>query len=760
MKLNALIIAVIVCSACALLPAIDTAHAQGKKHVMILNSYNKGYAWTDTLVKGIEDVLSRHAAVITKVEYMDTKLNNSDAYSLLLKQLYAAKYAQNSPDIIISSDDDALRFLRRYRDALFPGVPVVFCGVNNFTPSKVEGFSLYTGVNEAADFKTNLSLILNLHPDTRTIYVINDQLTTAGFLKQAFNKAADIYRNDIQFVFFDDISMADLKKKVSDRPMDSLIFYLSFFKDNTGRSYTPEEAIPMITQASSVPVYGAVDYMLGLGIVGGMLKSSYFQGDAAAKLALRVLDGEPISEIPVILKSPNQYMFDYRELKARKIDLNRLPADSLLINEPETFYYKYKQLIWTTACVMLTLVVFIVVLLFNIKKRMRAQRGLQTIISSTASILNYQSADHFRQELANQLNRLFPLQSSPSLFKHGSKTETPEKVCFPTPVSDEDQAAMDIMPRTVSELIIDSLAQNQCAVHRKNGVALFKSTYLPGNLAYLNGKRDLDDLDRDLLEIFTGNITMAIDNLEKHKIEKSLETANQIQMSMLPGNFEEFSAKHGIDLHAFLEPAREVGGDFYDFFAIDKDHLCFVVGDVSDKGVPAALFMAMAKSLIRSAAENNTHPEEIIAKANNALSRNNEQSMFVTVFLAVFNMSTHELSYTSAGHNPPYIVRADGNIVQVQATPGLVMGGFEGFPYITESLQLHSGDGLYIYTDGVTEAMDKNDKVYDEKRLEGVLTTNGSVGAEALNRHINDDLKMFVEDAPQSDDITMLFVRV
>lgn len=760
MKLKLFTTVLLVLLTCPALPASASTHAGEKQYVMILNSYNKGYAWTDNLVTGIEDVLLPRTNIITKVEYMDTKINNTDNYYLLLKELYATKYEHNTPDIIISSDDDALRFLRRYRDELFPGIPVVFCGVNNFTAAKVAGFSLYTGINEAADFPTNLSLILKLHPNISTIYVINDRLTTAGYLKNEFSRAAQAYNGVVRFVYLDDITMEDLTSSLSRLPADSVVFYLSFFKDKTGKTYTPGEAIPAISRASAVPVYGAVDYMLGLGIVGGMLKSSYYQGEAAAKLALRVMDGEPISNIPVVLKSPNQYMFDYRMLTAMGIKKRLLPKESLFINEPETFYYKYKKLIWTTAGIILSMVVFIIVLLFNIKKRIRAQKGLQTIIRSTSSILNYQSPDSFRKELARQLNRLFPLRTSPSLFKHTATGNSPEGVSFPTPVSDADQAAMDEMPSNATQFIVDSLKEEKCAVRRKNGVAFFKSVYLPGNLAYLHGKRGLDDLDRDLLEIFASNVTMAIDNLEKHKIEKSLETANLIQMSMLPGNFDEFSEKHGIDLHAFLAPAKEVGGDLYDFFAVDNDHIGFVVGDVSGKGVPAALFMAMAKSLIRSAAEGNTHPDQIIAKANDALCKNNEQSMFVTVFLAILNRTTHELFYTSAGHNPPYIVRSNGDIIQIDVTPGLVMGGFEGSPYSVESIGLNKGDGLYIYTDGVTEAMNRTAELYDEKRLEAVLMKHASATANEMNRHIIEDLQQFVDDAPQSDDITMLFMRV
>lgn len=741
-----------------LFPAI--AAAAGKKHVLLLNSYSKGYAWTDNVVRGVENQFKDHNDLVLKIEYMDTKVSNSEYYYLLLKELFATRYSGKKLDLIISSDDDALKFLRKYRDDLFPGVPVVFCGVNNFTQKKVEGFSQYTGVNEEADFQTNLSLMFKLHPKTKKIYVINDQMTTAEFLKKEFMAAAQSYEEFMEFIFLDDIAMADLVKEVTHLPKDSLVFYLSFFKDKKGKTFTPQEVLPLIAKASSVPIYGAVDYMLGQGIVGGMLKSSYFQGETAANLALEILGGRPVSSIPVVLKSPNQYMFDYNQFKAWSIAKKDLPENSLIINEPETLYYKYKKLIWTVTGVLLALIGFIVILLFNIKKRIRAQKGLQTIISSTSTIVDYKSLDNFRHELADHLTKLLPVSKDLLLFNHIPHEDGSPDLDFPSPVSDSDKSGFAEMPETSSRAILEALKQEKSFIQKKNGVALFKSRYLPGNLIYLKGKKGMDDLDRDLLEIFTSNLAMSIDNIEKHKIEEALETATQIQMSMLPKNFSAFSEENSIDLHAFLSPAKEVGGDLYDFFSVDKDHLCFVVGDVSGKGIPAALFMVMAKSLIRSAAENNTHPEEIIAKANNGLSRDNEQDMFVTVFLGIYNTKTRELTYTSAGHNPPFIVSENGQVKRVNPKPGLVLGPFEDVPYTSESMVLEPGDGLFVYSDGVNEAMNRVNEEYEYDRLEKVLASVPGADAKTLVNEVIIDLEKFVDGAPPSDDITILYAKV
>ncbi len=734
--------------------------AENKKNtrILLINSYSQGYAWTDNIVQGIEDILSESTNNILKIEYMDTKVINTSGYYRLLHDLYAKKYHGSTFDIIITSDDDAFHFAEQYRDELFPGTPVVFCGVNNFNPSMAKGFSNYTGVNEEADFTANLELILSLHPKTQRIYVINDRMTTAESLKQEFSQAALPFQNKVEFVYLDDLALADLKEKLAVVPSQSVIFYLSFFKDARGQSYTPEEVLPILSQATTAPMYGAVDYMLGYGIVGGMLKSSYYQGKTAGKLALEILSGVDVAGISVVTKSPNQYMFDFNQLQRHSISIGSLPANRIIVNEPETFYYRFKQLIWTTIAIFTTLLGFIVILLFNIRKRKRAQRGLQTIITMASSIVDYQSLESFKTALVEQLSVLLPIKNNPLLLKYTAQVET-EGDTQSQSMSDRDQSIIRQLPKQAAQLIGSALNEKRCAVNHKHGVAFFKSQYLPGNVIYIEGTKGLDDLDRDLLEIFANNVTMSIENIEKHKIEKSLETARQIQMSMLPTTFGEFSQQHGVDLHAFLIAAKEVGGDLYDFFAIDEDNLCFLVGDVSDKGVPAALFMAMAKSLIRSAAENNICPDQIITKANNQLSRNNEQSMFVTVFLAVYNVKNQKLSFTSAGHNPPYILSQNGEVKMLRPLPGIVLGAFPGASYTAETVDLQKGESLYIYSDGVTEAMNIDLELFGEERLESALAKYHQETSAGMNQGVMSELQNFVQNAPQSDDISMLYVR-
>ncbi|MBF0318272.1 MAG: hypothetical protein HQL01_00500 [Nitrospirae bacterium] len=360
-------------------PADAGASGKQERHVLIINSYNYGYAWTNNEVKGIESVLGNKNGIVLHTEYMDTKIAHDDKYMGMLKEMYKHKYERIRFDAIIATDDDALEFVKKNHEGLFPGVPVVFCGINNYNDSKIAGHDYFTGVNEEADFKPTIDAALKINPKLRDFIVVNDKMTTGISLKKEFAEKVSGYGSSIKFTFLDDATLEEVKNTVRNlNPKDSAVFYLSFFKDRSGEHFTPSEAIPQIANAANVPMYGAVDYMLGHGVVGGMLKSSFYQGETAGKLALRILNGEKPGDIPIVMKSPNSFMFDYNALQRFGIDISALPPGAAVINKPETFYYKYKHIIWGVAALITGLVVFIVILLFNIRQRIKAQKELLT----------------------------------------------------------------------------------------------------------------------------------------------------------------------------------------------------------------------------------------------------------------------------------------------------------------------------------------------------------------------------------------------
>lgn len=242
----------------------------------------------------------------------------------------------------------------------------------------------------------------------------------------------------------------------------------------------------------------------------------------------------------------------------------------------------------------------------------------------------------------------------------------------------------------------------------------------------------------------------------KERIESELKIAHTIQMSMVPKIFPPFPDRPEFDLYAIIEPAKEVGGDFYDFFFIDDDHLYFVIGDVSDKGVPASLFMAVTKTLIRSQTNKQMTPDEVLTRVNKELCLDNDSNMFVTVFCGMLHTRTGAVWYSNGGHNSPYLMSSNGAVQALDRTGGLVLGAMDDITYRKKQITLKAGDGLFLYTDGITEAMDTAGNLFSDARLRSVLRQAPQTGPDEIIQTVVDDVKRFTSGALQSDDITAL----
>jgi len=245
----------------------------------------------------------------------------------------------------------------------------------------------------------------------------------------------------------------------------------------------------------------------------------------------------------------------------------------------------------------------------------------------------------------------------------------------------------------------------------------------------------------------------------RQRIESELNIAHEIQMSMIPKIFPPFPDRREFDLHAKLISAREVGGDFYDFYFLDDNHLCFAIGDVSGKGIPASLFMALTKTLFRATGgRRNPTASGILAHVNHEISRDNAPCMFVTAFCGVIDIRTGDIEYTNAGHNPPFIVQ-DGQVRVLEKTGDLALGVLEDVEYRTARCRLKPGDQIVLYTDGVTEAMNSDSGFYTEQRLQEKLGELASQQPRAVIRSVIGDVRAFSGETPQSDDITLLVLR-
>ena len=282
------------------------------------------------------------------------------------------------------------------------------------------------------------------------------------------------------------------------------------------------------------------------------------------------------------------------------------------------------------------------------------------------------------------------------------------------------------------------------------------------------------------LEALAGSVAVAIENarmyaqlkrqflalqqaMHEHEqllaIRRELDIASNIQQSSLPQVFPPFPHRTDFDIFAAMVPAREVGGDFYDFFLIDDARLGVVVGDVSGKGVPAALFMAVSRTLLRSNALAGLAPGECLQRVNSLLCLENSAEMFVSVFYGILDTRTGGFEYGNGGHNRPYLLRHGGAAEVLEGTGGAVLGVLEDHPYAAKSATLRPGDGVFLYTDGVTEAMDADGNLFSDARLHTALGQYGQAPPETLVRAVMDEVSRYAGGVAQSDDITALAVR-
>ena len=243
------------------------------------------------------------------------------------------------------------------------------------------------------------------------------------------------------------------------------------------------------------------------------------------------------------------------------------------------------------------------------------------------------------------------------------------------------------------------------------------------------------------------------------RIESELTLAHQIQASMLPRVFPPFPHRNDIDIFALMDPAKEVGGDFYDFFLVDKNKLCFLIGDVSGKGVPAALFMMINKVLLKNEGMSGNSPAQILSKVNNIISKDNEELMFVTIFCVVLDLVTGEVCFANAGHNPPLMGSLESGFEYLKPDHNFVLGVKADVNFTLNKTAMRRGDTFFLYTDGVTEALNKESKLFSEPRLQQCLNAAKDQGAAGLIQKIRKDINEFAQGAEQSDDITMLAVK-
>ncbi len=353
-----------------------------RKSVLYFNSYHNGYAWSDDILQGIRSFFNESSYLVDlQIEYMDTKRFATGDLEKTLFEFYREKFRGAKFDLVLASDDYAYNFLLDHQNELIPGVPLVFCGVNDFRPQRLAGRDNITGVVENVDFESTFRLAARLHPDKGRMLVIGDQSVTGKAIQRQIREVAPRVSGILDFEYWDDMSLAEILERLRTLPKDTMVFLIPVYLEHEGKMYTADEVLSLVSETVLLPTYSCWRFLLGHGCVGGRLHSGVDHGRMAAKLAVRILSGEKPSRIPIVDHFDDPYAFDYVVLRKLGVPLGDLPQGSEIINEPYAFYTINKGLFWTIIGSLAILVFILVLLVTSIGQRRRIQEQINDQLS-------------------------------------------------------------------------------------------------------------------------------------------------------------------------------------------------------------------------------------------------------------------------------------------------------------------------------------------------------------------------------------------
>ncbi|OEU70940.1 MAG: hypothetical protein BA863_15205 [Desulfovibrio sp. S3730MH75] len=372
---------------------VSTCLATDAKKALLLNSYSYDQKWTHSITEAVSKSLSE-AGVSLVVEFMDTKRHSSPVHYSDLLTIYQRKFSNTKFDVVITSDDNAVNFALKNRDVLFPSVPIVFCGVNNIKLPERDDFVNITGALEVPGSLDMIELLLKLHPSLKHLYVINESITSTGQSNHdVISKNLQKYSDKFESTWLVGLSDNELLEKLSGLGIDSAVLLLSYFPDNKGQTFKLSDGATFVSQACNQPVYSMWDYFLGEGIVGGMLTSGKYQGLAAAGMALRIMSGDALESIPVIADTANHFMFDFNQLNRFDIELESLPDDSVIINQPSNILRKYQLQLTAAGVVIALLAIICVVLAVTVRAKRKAENDLENSNLDLEELVNVRNME-------------------------------------------------------------------------------------------------------------------------------------------------------------------------------------------------------------------------------------------------------------------------------------------------------------------------------------------------------------------------------
>ncbi|CCO25134.1 PAS domain-containing sensor histidine kinase [Maridesulfovibrio hydrothermalis] len=437
MKINIMIITVVkdirvyillpVVIAFTLLIAFSqSVRAAEARHVLVLHSYHPEMSWVSNIEKGIKKTLliPPFDDLILHTEYMDTKRIRSDEHYSNLVRLFKEKYKNVKISLILSSDNNAFDFLLKNRDMLFPEVPVVFCGVNDFADESLEGVENFTGVAGIISSQESVEAILKQLPDTKEIFIINDYLKTGRAWQATISRKLAPFKDQVKITFNENMSIRELRDKIMSLKSGSVVLLGVYYSDRDGKYFTFEKLGSILTSDSPVPVYCLLKFNIRDGVIGGKVVSGYHQGVMMSDMARRILSGE--TDIPVAKVGANAFIFDWESIKKNNIPVSKLPPESIIINRPFSFYQKYSWLVLSTIFIFIAMSALMFVLLKNITKLKLMREKLSHSELKYRSIFNNATEGIFQTTLKGKM--LAANLSFAKMFGYNSPEEVMDSV--------------------------------------------------------------------------------------------------------------------------------------------------------------------------------------------------------------------------------------------------------------------------------------------------------------------------------------------
>jgi PAS domain S-box-containing protein len=525
----------------AVLLPVGAAHAEkARKNVLYLNSYHNGYAWSDDILQGLRSFFSESDFdVDMQIEYMDTKRFATPQRAEALYEFYRDKFKDSHFDLIIVSDDFAYNFILDHQDRLWPGLPVVFCGVNDFRKERLAGRSNITGVIENTDYEATFRLAARLHPETLRVIVIGDRSVTGAAIQLQIREVEPRLKGVLEFEYWDDLPLETILERLRKTP-NAMLFIIPVYLDYEGHLNSADEVLKIICDHVSLPAYSCWRFLLGHGCVGGKMHSGVAHGRMAARLAFRILTGEKPYEIPMVTSFDDPYAFDYNVLRRMGIPLDALPSGAEIINEPYRFYTINKSLFWTIMVSLVVLVFILVLLVTSIIQRRRIQERVNDQLSFLKILMDAIPLPLY------SLNRRGLFQDCNLAFERlfGVRREdisgrSPEDIDAPGATSLRDEVDRELLAEAGVRMYESALPQPG---EPDRDVMVSKATYqsakgdilgLVGVLNDISGLKRVQEELRQAEEKYRGIFANSVLGIFRATTDGNLQDANRALIDML-----------------------------------------------------------------------------------------------------------------------------------------------------------------------------------------------------------------------------------